>query len=136
MFHLSPLSLLPSLLKLSDFDKVPGVLETGAVCVSTQILSGCHLVHSTLHSRSLSLSLSLSPLFSSFLSVSVPSGSVGCYLLFFLCGRLVEFSTRKCCSFSLYRNTTRRRGKGMGEEGGGKRLLVTNACMFPDDYFS
>ena len=58
MFHLSPLSLLPSLLKLSDFDKVPGVLETGAVCVSTQILSGCHLVHSTLHSRSLSPSLS------------------------------------------------------------------------------
>jgi hypothetical protein len=33
----SPLSALPSPLKLSDFDKVPGVLETRAVCVSTQI---------------------------------------------------------------------------------------------------
>ena len=118
MFHLSPLSLLPSLLKLSDFDKVPGVLETGAVCVSTQILSGCHLVHSTLHSRSLSLSLSLSSLF------LFPF----CFCSIRICGVLLTFlslwSPRRILNaqvlflFSLSQHDST---KGQGDGRGGRR---------------
>lgn len=115
MFHLSPLLLLPSLLKLSDFDKVPGVLETGAVCVSTQILSGCHLVHSTLHSLSLS-SLFLLPF---------------CFCSIRICGVLLTFlslwSPRRILNaqvlflFSLSQHDST---KGRGDGRGGRRKEI------------
>lgn len=138
----SPLSLLPSLLKLSDFDKVPGVLESRR-CLrfhADPVWLPPRSLHPR-HSLSSSLCLSLPPCSFLFLFHQDLRNTVllAVFLPLFLCTRLDEFSTRndECCASFLFiaARLDRHREGGKRREYEGKLLVTNTYARIHDDYF-